>query len=99
MLLGKLDSIALAVPGSSAQRHRLRLTLISTVSSIPVSLLPETLHRVKDVISAENDTELRQELVDALYEELLRKVGDRGKAIAVRAWHDAKSTLENPAVA
>lgn len=78
---------------SRDERHRLHLALVSLLSSLPVSLLPGTLQHAKRVISAEDDAEMRGALVDALYQELLEKVGDRGKAVAVREWHEARVVL------
>ncbi|KAF8648125.1 hypothetical protein AX16_006390 [Volvariella volvacea WC 439] len=99
-----------------ARLYKLHLTLISTVSSLPLPLLIRTLEEIRGIIAKyplipfpatkgkETDQEddgkakaqsegERKELVDALFEELLEKVGDREKEEAVRWWYKHRDEL------
>lgn len=86
--------------------HRLELMLISTISSLPISLMLRALDEVRLLIMAyptnagggadatEAGTKSRRtELLDALFSELLEKTGDREKEVAMRWWYKYRSTL------
>ncbi|KAJ7134406.1 hypothetical protein C8R44DRAFT_424065 [Mycena epipterygia] len=73
--------------------HRLRLTLISVVPSLPLKLLPRVLEEIRVMLTArgsraQSDTGKVQELVDATFVELSERVGDREKEHVMRWWYD-----------
>jgi hypothetical protein len=65
--------------------HRLHLTLISALPSLPLKLLPRGLEEMKSFIVSEIDEERKKELVDAVLKETLERVGDQEKVI-VMSW-------------
>ncbi|KAG6916031.1 hypothetical protein DXG01_008754 [Tephrocybe rancida] len=87
---------------SSQQRlHRLHLTLISTVSSLPLSLMIRALEEIRSIITIRRQSDSgvervkdgveeerrRKELVDALFVEISERVGDQEKEAAMRWWY------------
>ncbi|THV03890.1 hypothetical protein K435DRAFT_835673 [Dendrothele bispora CBS 962.96] len=88
---------------SREQLHRLRLSLVSCLSALPVHLLERALEECKRVLmlphfggsggdaddeDREGDGERREALIQALYKEILEKVGDREKDVVVKWWYD-----------
>ncbi|KAL1711049.1 hypothetical protein EV121DRAFT_191675 [Schizophyllum commune] len=79
----------------AAHKQRLRLTLASTISSVPTSLLPQVLDELKKLATHSSDDltattftiEERVALRDAIFEEITEKVGNAGKEYAVRWWY------------
>ncbi|EAU85803.1 hypothetical protein CC1G_05020 [Coprinopsis cinerea okayama7 len=76
--------------------HRLHLTLISTISSLPLPLLARVLPEIYDIIvlkegegrhGEEGQEEKRKELVEEVFREILESVGDREKEYAMRWWY------------
>ncbi|TFK68447.1 hypothetical protein BDN72DRAFT_681562 [Pluteus cervinus] len=130
-LLGAIDALRTTIDtqtrgatenaAAKNQLHRLHLTLISTVSSLPLPLLARVLEEVRIIIvayqgsdsgaaparrprvkdkgrhsdkaKAEQLGKLRSELVEALFTEILEKVGDREKEEAMRWWYDHREKL------
>jgi hypothetical protein len=86
-----IDTLVLAICSFSEQEgaeervHRLHLALISTISSLPLPLLPLALNEVRDIVGS-GGGEKKQELVDALFGEILERVGDREKEIVLGWW-------------
>ncbi|KZT11854.1 uncharacterized protein LAESUDRAFT_719793 [Laetiporus sulphureus 93-53] len=91
---------------SATEKHlqRLHLTLISSVSSVSLSLLPRVLDECKSVIisfsqsgdtsdSEQQPSSLRSELVQALFKEILESVGDAEKEFCVRWWYENREAL------
>ncbi|KAG5644888.1 hypothetical protein DXG03_007440 [Asterophora parasitica] len=89
-------------PGDDPERlHRLLLTLISTVPSHPLPLMIRTLEEIQIFITTRPQSDSgvavvgdgveigrrRKELVDALFAEILERVGDREKEAAMRWWY------------
>jgi hypothetical protein len=82
------------------RRHRLHLSLISTVSSLPLALLPSALAEIRDVVKkhdgeGEDHRRKKKELTDALFREILEKVGDREKEFVIRWWGEEAPTLQS----
>ncbi|KAI0320160.1 hypothetical protein OF83DRAFT_656818 [Amylostereum chailletii] len=75
------------------RRHRLHLTLVSTLSALPIALLPSTLDMILAAISSLSDDEERMELVEAVFTEILERVGDREKEYTMRWWVDHEATF------
>ncbi|KAH9480173.1 hypothetical protein JR316_0006771 [Psilocybe cubensis] len=84
--------------------YRLHLVLISTVSSLPLSLILRALDRIRSLILEypQDDTRdtttpegkgKKAELVAALFSELLEKTGDREKEAAMRWWYKHRPML------
>ncbi|KAG6819776.1 hypothetical protein H0H93_008783 [Arthromyces matolae] len=80
--------------------HRLHLTLISTVSSLPLTLMIRALEEIRSMIMkrrqsdsgvesvvVEEERRRQKELVDALFMEISEKVGDQEKEAAMRWWY------------
>jgi hypothetical protein len=55
--------------------------------AVPIGLLPRLLDEIGRVVEAES-AERREELLEAVFEELLERVGDAAKAIVMRWWFD-----------
>lgn len=119
-LIDKIHQISTSIApsdeghGSSTERerernqqlHRLRLTLISTLSALPLSLLPGVLHEIRTMLvgmgdepreavdgRADEEDSDKDELVQALYREILEGVGDREKEFMIRWWVEMKDGL------
>ncbi|KAF9561067.1 hypothetical protein CPC08DRAFT_635895 [Agrocybe pediades] len=84
--------------------HRLHLMLISTVSSLPLPLMVRALDEIRVFISAyprngsgdgkeQTEKTKKEELVHALFHELLEKTGDREKEAAIRWWYKYREVL------
>ena len=89
--------------------HRLRLVLISMVSSLPLLLMSRVLEEIRIILlttttsaappPADSDEESaaegrrRKELVEALFAEFLEGVGDREKEAAIRWWYQHRPML------
>ena len=74
--------------------HRLELTLVSALSSLPLSLLALALDEVFKLLTLEDRTrEKREEVVEALFAEILEGVGDREKEYAMGWWYAHREAL------
>lgn len=78
------------LPPDLNRRHRLHLALISSLPSLPLTLLPQALSAVKDVIDGIPNDAMRKELVEALFREIMENVGDREKEYAVHWWNERR---------
>lgn len=91
---------------NEAQLHRLHLTLISTIASLPLPLMIRALEEIRYIIIARTrsdggvpgvgddvETGKKKELVDALFTEILEGVGDREKESAMRWWYANRQKL------
>ncbi|KIJ59494.1 hypothetical protein HYDPIDRAFT_118489 [Hydnomerulius pinastri MD-312] len=87
-------------PSSSTEdlerKHRLHLALISSLSSLPLILLPRALEAVRDIIESASfsnpESEAKRgELVDALFGEIMERIGDAEKEYAVRWWNEQRA--------
>ncbi|KAJ7264013.1 hypothetical protein B0H12DRAFT_1102480 [Mycena haematopus] len=70
----------------SERLHRLHLTLVSVVPSLPLDLLPRVLEEIKTVLTTAQ-SEKAAELVDATFVEISERVGDREKELVLRWWY------------
>ena len=94
-LLDTVNSISTKDEDKERERvHRLHLTLMSSLSSLPIKLLPRVLEEVKRSILSENDKAKKKELVDSVLEEILEKVGDGEKVVVMRWWMDNREEFE-----
>ncbi|KAG1765960.1 hypothetical protein EDD22DRAFT_879548 [Suillus occidentalis] len=82
--------LAFAALHDDERHHRLHLTLISCVPSVPLCLLPGLLDPIRSYIDRAHDEKKRQELIDALFAEIKERVGDREKEYMVRWWGDLR---------
>ncbi|KAH9841383.1 uncharacterized protein C8Q71DRAFT_803106 [Rhodofomes roseus] len=81
---------------SSEDLHRLHLTLIATVSSVSLVLLPRILGECKAVITSLSDSSAstrRRESTQALFREISEKVGDAEKEYCMRWWYDNRASF------
>ena len=95
---GKAARDDVEVEERSVERvHRLRLVLISMVSSLPLLLMSRVLEEIRITLTAQPDSEesagRRKELVEALFAEFLEGVGDREKEAAIRWWYQHRPML------
>ena len=106
---GKAARDDVKVEDRSVERvHRLRLVLISMVSSLPLLLMSRVLEEIRIILltttaaapqPADSDEESaaegrrRKELVEALFAEFLEGVGDREKEAAIRWWYQHRPML------
>ncbi|KAL1658701.1 hypothetical protein GGF50DRAFT_66766 [Schizophyllum commune] len=94
-LTGRAEGNDGTIQPDAAHKQRLRLTLASTISSVPTSLLPQVLDELKNLATHSCDgptattftIEERVALRDAILEEITEKVGNAGKEYAVRWWY------------
>lgn len=84
-----LAAIATTSEHDDERQHRLHLTLISCVPSVPLGLLPRLLDPIRSFIDGAQ--EKRQELIDALFAEIKERVGDREKEYMVRWWGELRT--------
>lgn len=83
---GKKATRSLKDENPEERVHRLKLTLIAALPSLPLKLLPQVLEHLKAFIVSENDKDKRRELTDATLKEILEKVGDQEKVVVMRWW-------------
>jgi hypothetical protein len=92
-----LDALITALLDTSSdagQKHRLDLALISSVSSLPLALLPGALDKIQHVITNTRGDGARREMVDALFREMMERVGDKEKSFVVQWWGENSSKFE-----
>lgn len=91
-----IDSLLTACKASSPafdgdRVHRLHLALVSSVSSLPLALLSRVLLVVDGIIEdVENDDTKCDELLEALFQEIINNVGDAEKEFAVSWWDERR---------
>jgi hypothetical protein len=86
--------------------HRLSLMLISTISSLPITLMLRALEEIRIIITAcshsrsQDDSGVeseakgrKEELLEVLFSEILEKVGDREKEAAIKWWYKYRPAL------
>ena len=78
---------------ANGQLHRLRLTLISTVPSLPLPLMIRAMDEIRKNIVEVLEQGERKELIDALFGEILENVGDREKEASMRWWYTNRLSL------
>lgn len=83
-LLKRLEALA-SRHLSSKDQMPLRLTLVSLISCVPLSLLSRVLSEVERVMDSVDDND-RVELGKAILEELTHKVGEREKEAVLSWW-------------
>ncbi|KAH9179328.1 hypothetical protein EDB89DRAFT_1926603 [Lactarius sanguifluus] len=93
-----LSSLLSMLSGLSAnedarRRHRLRLVLVSTLSALPLAVLPDALAAVADEIKDSKSKE-RTELAREVFKEIMENVGDREKEYCLRWWEEQREALE-----
>jgi hypothetical protein len=71
--------------------HHLHLTLISTVPSLPLKLLPRVLQEIRNILMAPGGKV--KELADAMFVEISQRVGDREKEYVMRWWYDNRDSF------
>jgi hypothetical protein len=85
-LLSALSDLSATTDDDAAQRrHRLRLVLVSTLSALPLVVLPEALNAVSDAIR-DSKIEERRELAKEVFKEIMENVGDQEKEYCMRWW-------------
>lgn len=93
-LLSALSDLSVTTDDDAAQRrHRLRLVLVSTLSALPLVILPEALNAVDDAIRDSKGGEQR-ELAKEVFKEIVENVGDREKEYCLRWWEGQRYMLE-----
>ncbi|TFY64171.1 hypothetical protein EVG20_g6041 [Dentipellis fragilis] len=96
-----LDEISAVQTNShaTAHTHRLHLTLISSLPSLPLPLLPSALDAVADIIQQyPGDVEAKErqtELIHSVFKAILEQIGDREKEYAMRWWADHKLLFDD----
>ncbi|TCD60595.1 hypothetical protein EIP91_009826 [Steccherinum ochraceum] len=75
--------------------YRLHLTLVATVPSVSLPLLPRLLSEVREAVRAYpvEQATLRGEVVQALLKELSQNVGDREKEYVMGWWYETREEL------
>ena len=97
-LLRTIHSLSHSAVSEEERLHRLHLTLISIVPSLPLTLLARVLDHIRTIITSSSTGERKQELIQALFDEILEKVGEREKEFAMRWWHDNREALGGSAL-
>jgi len=94
-LLNAVRSLDSGIPENEERLYRLHLTLLSTVPSLPLRLLPRTLGEIRSIVMAYPVAAegRRKELADALFAEILERVGDLEKEFVLRWWYGNRTKL------
>ena len=79
--------------GTAKQRHRLHLVLVSTLSSLPLVVLPDALNAVSDAIR-HSSSEEQQQLAKEVFKEIMENVGDLESVYCLRWWEEQRDALE-----
>jgi len=89
-LLAEIKQLQELNPGRKKQHTRLVLTAISLIPSLSFSpmLLPRLLKEVEHLVMREHGVG-RNVLLEAIYEEILRRVGDEQRQQVLAWWFDA----------
>ncbi|KAL5524521.1 hypothetical protein ACEPAF_9661 [Sanghuangporus sanghuang] len=77
-------------------RTALSLTLISLVPNVSLVLLPRILGEVERVVDGELEPERRRVLIENVFEEILERVGDAEREVAMRWWFERSRKWEGP---
>ena len=91
-LIDLIRSISSQRP-SSDYLHRLHLTLIATLPSVSLVLLPRLLEVIHTIVLENATPERKGELVDTMFKEILENIGDQEKEFAMRWWYDHRDAL------
>lgn len=83
----------LSAAGDAQRRHRLRLVLVSTLSALPLVVLPDGLNAVSDAIRDSKDEE-RSELVREVFKEIMENMGDLEREYCLRWWEEQREAFE-----
>ena len=86
-------STGLSATRDAQRRHRLRLVLVSTLSALPLVVLPDGLNAVSDAIRDSKDEE-RWELVREVFKEIMENMGDLEKECCLRWWEEQREGFE-----
>jgi len=88
---------ALRTDTDEERLNRLHLALMACVPSVPLEHLPRLLDEIRDVVVQVGSTvggeSRRRELGNALFEEILERVGDRQKGYAMKWWLENREQL------
>ncbi|CAE7158684.1 unnamed protein product [Rhizoctonia solani] len=93
-LANTLKNLAAKGPEKQDQVLRLQLALISAIPAVSTSKLLPVLDIVYDQIIA--NTASRGTLAEAVYHEIVERLGDREKDIALRWWMSVESYVDTP---
>lgn len=88
-LVDEIKCLDLTNPDQKEQYTRLVLSLISLVPVMPSStpLLPKLLEEIENIVRHQPEEEKKM-LSNAIYEEILRRVGDGQREFILRWWFD-----------
>jgi len=92
-LLSVLMGLSAVGDGTAKRRHRLRLVLVSTLSALPLVVLPDALNAVSDAIR-DSWSEEQRELAKEVFEEITENVGDQESVYCLRWWEEQRDALE-----
>lgn len=92
-LLSVLADLSASDDDTAKQLHRLRLVLVSTLSALPLSVLPDALNAVSGAIRDSRGEEQR-ELAREVFKEIMENVGDREREHCLRWWEEQRDALE-----
>ena len=92
-LTSLISLTSLSAPGDAQRRHRLRLVLVSTLSALPLVVLPDGLNAVSEAIR-DSKGEERGELVGEVFKEMMENMGDLEKECCLRWWEEQREALE-----
>lgn len=92
-----IDALLASIQSSSEDKeraHRLHLTLVSTLPSLPLRLLQSTLSSIRDILQIlPIGSDERKTLVEDLFSEILERIGDQEKEFVMRWWYDERDGL------
>lgn len=77
----------------SARLHRMHMMLVASVSSVSLRMLPSVLEDIRGILitavpeNSASQHALRQDLINALFTEIMENVGDQEKEYAMTWWH------------
>jgi len=95
-LLGTIREVGGPNGPPNEHLHRLHFTLVATVSSVSLALLPRVLDECKAVISSLSESSVatrRSELTQTLFREISENVGDAEKESCMRWWYENRASF------
>lgn len=93
LILDKIRQLTAEMGIVKERLHRLCLTLISTVPSLPLPLMIRVLDEIRNIIVNVGEPREKKELTDELFAEILENVGDREKEASMRWWYTNRLSL------
>ncbi|KAL5520027.1 hypothetical protein ACEPAG_1687 [Sanghuangporus baumii] len=91
-----LQAHSAAINETPQTRTALSLTLISLIPNVSLVLLPRVLGEIERVVDGELEPGRRRVLIENVFEEILERVGDAEREVAMRWWFQCSRKWGGP---